>query len=79
MKDQMEDYKMYFDFEDIDNPKLNVSCLNASLNFKRVLSQKPHCLLFTSGTLKPFDFWSSETQLKFDVILENDHVIQSDK
>jgi len=58
---------------------LNLSCLNSSLNFKRILALQPHCLIFTSGTLQPFDSWSSETSLRFPVILENDHVINTQK
>ncbi|KAL4481081.1 hypothetical protein ABPG72_015036 [Tetrahymena utriculariae] len=77
--DVMQDYKLYFDLEDPENPQLNLTCLNPSLNFKKILQQDPHCLLFTSGTLKPFNFWKTELQIPFNIILENKHVIDSKK
>lgn len=37
--DVMKDYKLYFDLDDRDNPQLNLACLNASLNFNKLLAK----------------------------------------
>jgi hypothetical protein len=49
--------------------------MNPSLAFSELLRQLPRCFLLTSGTLTPFSSYESELRLKFDIKLENSHII----
>ena len=55
--------------------KLNIFCFNPGLGFKDIINFKPYSIVMTSGTLAPFDVLENELKVKFDVTLENEHII----
>ena len=55
--------------------KLNIFCFNPGLGFKDIINFKPYSIIMTSGTLAPFDVLENELKVKFDVTLENEHII----
>jgi regulator of telomere elongation helicase 1 len=55
--------------------KLSLWCFNPSFAFKSLLEEKPHSVLFASGTLAPLSTYAAELETTFPVQLENDHVI----
>ena len=55
--------------------KLNIFCFNPGIGFKDIIKAKPYSIIFTSGTLAPFDILEDELKIKFDTTLENEHII----
>ena len=53
--------------------------LDPSLAFKNINSKGKFNFLFTSGTLAPFDSWSEELKMNFDIKLDNKHEIDPSK
>jgi regulator of telomere elongation helicase 1 len=50
--------------------------VDPSIVFQTLVREQPRSLIFTSGTLKPFDTFAKEIGIDFDVSLENLHVIR---
>ena len=59
--------------------KLKLYCFDPSLSFKEMLEEKPYAIFLTSDTLTPFDILEKEFKLKFDIKLENEHIIKNDQ
>jgi Rad3-related DNA helicase len=59
--------------------KLKIFCYNPGLLFKEINDYFPYALILTSGSLKPFDILEKELGIKFDIILENEHIIKNDQ
>jgi hypothetical protein len=59
--------------------KIKVFCFNPEIAFKEIIKINPFALILTSGNLKPFDILEKELQIKFNIVLENDHIINDDQ
>ena len=57
------------------NIKLNIYCFNAGIGFNDIIKFNPYSIILTSGTLAPFDILEDELKIKFDTVLENEHII----
>ena len=55
--------------------KLNIFCFNPGIGFNDIVNFKPYSIIMTSGTLAPFDVLENELKIKFDITLENEHII----
>ena len=55
--------------------KLNIFCFNPGIGFQDIINFKPYSIIMTSGTLAPFDVLENELKVKFDITLENEHII----
>ena len=55
--------------------KLNMFCFNPGIGFNEIMKFKPFSIILTSGTLAPFDILEDELKVKFDITLENEHII----
>ena len=55
--------------------KLNIFCFNPGIGFNDIINFKPYSIILTSGTLAPFDILEDELKIKFDITLENEHII----
>ena len=55
--------------------KLNIFCFNPGIGFNHIMKFKPYSTILTSGTLAPFDILENELKIKFDITLENEHII----
>ena len=55
--------------------KFNIYCFSPQLEFADILKNNPYSIIFTSGTLSPFKIYEDELQIKFEVILENRHIV----
>ena len=67
--------KISFSNSKITKRILHIFCLNPSVGFKRVIDQRLHSIIITSGTLAPIDSMESELKYNFNYKLENTHVI----
>ncbi|CCF75555.1 regulator of telomere elongation helicase 1 [Babesia microti strain RI] len=57
-------------------------CMNASCTFTKLKNEKIRNLILTSGTLSPIDNFISNISggyIKFPIVLENEHIISSDR
>ena len=61
------------------NRKLNIYCFDPSLSFKELINEKPYAVFLSSDTLAPFDILENEFKLKFDIKLENEHIVDSEQ
>ena len=61
------------------NCKVSIACLNPGICIEEILSEKPHNILLTSGTLTPFESYESDFGIPFDVKFNCDHIINKDK
>jgi regulator of telomere elongation helicase 1 len=52
-------------------------CFNPGVAMSRLLSNPIRSLILTSGTLSPLSSFATELQIRFEVTLENEHVIDS--
>ena len=59
--------------------KLNIYCFDPSLSFKELINEKPYAVFLSSDTLAPFDILENEFKLKFDVKLENEHIVDNEQ
>ena len=57
------------------NRILHIYCFNPGFGFKKVIDEKLHSTIITSGTLSPIDGMESELKCSFQVKLEGTHVI----
>ena len=55
--------------------KLNIFCFNPGIGFNDIIKFNPYSIILTSGTLAPFDILEEELKIKFDISLENEHII----
>ena len=55
--------------------KLNIYCFSPQLEFSDILRENPYSIIFTSGTLSPFKIFEDELHIKFDITLENSHIV----
>ena len=55
--------------------KFFIFCFNPNLGFSEILKRDPFSIIFTSGTLTPFKLYENELQIKFDITLENEHIV----
>ena len=53
----------------------NIYCFNPQLEFSDILEKKPYSIIFTSGTLTPFKIFEDEFKIKFEITLENRHIV----
>ena len=61
--------------ESESNKKFFIFCFNPNLGFSEILRRDPFSIIFTSGTLTPFKLYENELQIKFDITLENEHIV----
>lgn len=54
---------------------VNFQCLSPYYTFSNLQELKPRSIILTSGTLAPLETFESELGVKFDIKLENSHVI----
>ena len=59
--------------------KFNIFCFSPQLGFSEILKKDPFSVIFTSGTLSPFKLYENELQIKFDITLENEHIVPNDQ
>ena len=59
--------------------KINIFCFSPQLEFSDILKSNPYSIIFTSGTLSPFKILEDELQIKFDITLENQHIVPIDQ
>ena len=59
--------------------KIKIFCFNPEIAFKEIINKKPFVLILTSGNLKPFDILEKELGIKFNIIFENNHIINDDQ
>ena len=59
--------------------KFNIFCFSPQLGFSEILKKDPFSVIFTSGTLTPFKLYENELQIKFDITLENEHIVPNDQ
>ena len=59
--------------------KLNIFCFSPQIGFSDILKRNPYSIIFTSGTLTPFKIFEDELQIKFDLTLENKHIVPNDQ
>jgi hypothetical protein len=50
--------------------------LSPKIPMRSIIKENPFSIIFTSGTLKPFETLEEELEFKFDHTLENKHVIK---
>ena len=58
---------------------LNIFCFDPSLSFKELIDKKPYGIFLISDTLAPLDIFEKEFKVKFDIKLENEHIIQNNQ
>ena len=56
-----------------------VLCFNPAITIKDIIQENPYSLIFTSGNLKPFDILEKELGIEFNIIFENDNIINKDQ
>ena len=59
--------------------KLKILCYNPGILFKEIIGYFPYALILTSGNLKPFDVLEKDLGIRFDILLENEHIIKNDQ
>ena len=59
--------------------KFNIFCFSPQLGFSDILKSEPFSIIFTSGTLSPFKLYENELKIKFDITLENNHIVPNDQ
>ena len=59
--------------------KLNIFCFSPQIGFSDILKRNPYSIIFTSGTLTPFKIFEDELQIKFDLTLENKHIVPNEQ
>ncbi|CAD8081325.1 unnamed protein product [Paramecium sonneborni] len=79
---KINEQQKYFDFYKfaiIKNTQnqisLNIWCLDPSLAFKKLMQNKIHSIILTSGTLSPMKSWQNELKIEFQIKLNNKHVV----
>ena len=55
--------------------KMNIFCFNPGIGFNEIVKFQPYSIIMTSGTLAPFDILENELKIRFDMTLENEHII----
>ena len=79
-----EEIKEHFDTE-INEPKIEkirkffIFCFSPQLGFSDIIKSDPFSIIFTSGTLTPFKLYENELKIKFDITLENKHIIPNEQ
>ncbi|XP_057679215.1 regulator of telomere elongation helicase 1 isoform X2 [Corythoichthys intestinalis] len=58
---------------------LSYWCFSPGYSMKDLENQGVRCIILTSGTLSPLNSFTSEMRIKFQVSLENSHVIERDQ
>ena len=59
--------------------KFSIFCFNPQIGLADILKRNPYSIIFTSGTLTPFKIFEDEFQIKFDITLENKHIVPKDQ
>ena len=59
--------------------KFFIFCFSPQLGFSDILKNDPFSIIFTSGTLIPFKLYENEFKIKFDITLENEHIIPNEQ
>ena len=54
-------------------------CFSAGVTMRDILQQGVRNIVLASGTLSPMSSWSIEMEMKFEVVLENEHVISDEQ
>ena len=56
-----------------------VKCFKPSVCFSQIMKQDVRSLILASGTLSPMDMYEDDLGMKFDVKLQNKHVIEPEQ
>jgi len=59
--------------------KFSIFCFNPQIGLADIIKRNPYSIIFTSGTLTPFKIFEDEFQIKFDITLENKHIVPNDQ
>ena len=59
--------------------KLNIYCLDPSLEFHKLLNKKPYALFLTSNAMAPFYQLEQEYNIKFDITFQNEHIYKNNQ
>ena len=59
--------------------QINLACLDPGICFNEILSEGPHNMIFTSGTLTPFETYQAEFKIPFPITFSCGHVIENSK
>ena len=59
--------------------KFNIFCFNPQIQFSDIIKKNPYSIIFTSGTLTPFKIFEDELGIKFDITLENEHIVPKEQ
>lgn len=73
----LEDFRLIYSKDDLGTPKLELLCLDPGYTFSKVLNSTPRNVIFTSGTLSPFQTFESELRSSFPIKFSGDHVIST--
>ena len=79
-----EEIKEHFDTETNETKtetirKFFIFCFSPQLGFSEIIKSDPFSIIFTSGTLTPFKLYENELKIKFDITLENKHIIPNEQ
>ena len=59
--------------------KFSIFCFSPHLGFSDILNKNPFSIIFTSGTLTPFNLYENELNIKFDITFENEHIVPNEQ
>ena len=59
--------------------KFFIYCFSPHLGFSDIINKNPFSIIFTSGTLSPFKLYEDELNIKFDITLENEHIVPKEQ
>ncbi|CAF0756572.1 unnamed protein product [Rotaria sp. Silwood1] len=59
--------------------KLHYWCLSPGFAMRQLCMQNTRSILLTSGTLSPIDSFKTQLAIPFDIIIQNDHIIEKNQ
>jgi len=72
--DSKEFFKQYYTVCFTSEPSISLLCLSPAPCFRMITDLNPHTIILTSGTLSPIDSFMDDLEVKFPIVLENDHI-----
>ncbi|CAF0772607.1 unnamed protein product [Rotaria sordida] len=59
--------------------KLHYWCLSPGFSMRQLCMQNTRSILLTSGTLSPIDSFKTQLAIPFDIVIQNDHIIEKNQ
>ncbi|CAF4234563.1 unnamed protein product [Rotaria sp. Silwood2] len=59
--------------------KLHYWCLSPGFAMRQLCMQNTRSILLTSGTLSPIDSFKTQLAIPFDIVIQNDHIIEKNQ